>query len=211
MPSNSAQPDNEPSQFDLVSHRGSSLYRERIGKEERGLRTEYMGKEVVKEIDTYSGAWLAESPAEFWSMRKKEARAAAGSVSSNVVLPKDSARARALKPSHPSRILAPEERMPVTCKEHAEFAARRRMERGPSTYEKLSFEVSQLMRELKPGDSTESIGNGFFPGEWPHKPRSIDGMPSSEVQARAKKDLHKCVAQMRGMGGTLLNAPKPCP
>ena len=194
----------EDSIYDLVSHRGSCFHRQKIKKEELNLRRGYMGSEPRLEIDTFSDVWLSNSPAEFWTRRAKQAREAAGSTSALVLNSPVRHRGPVLPPHPTSVLLSPQERMPITTSERAAWAAKRRLEVGPSAADRASMEMQQLLRDDPPqSDSRESVGM-WPPGTWPLFPRGIEGMPMREVQVRSRHDMHQCVARSRGLGGTIL-------
>lgn len=195
------------SEHDLVGHRGSCLYREKISKEEKMLRRAYMTKpdppsdEVTERFDK---VFLAPSPAAYWTARKKLVRQLADSTSTFdssklVQVPKYSGSLSS-GPSRENVGLA--DRAPITMQEHASYYALARLKSGTMGENRVSsaFVVAA-------DDMTESIGglgSQAACGPWPTKPRSIDHLSETEVRKRAERMLRVNMAKRRGAGGTIV-------
>lgn len=207
-------PESEPnvyqfgSEHDLVGHRGSSLYREKISREEKMLRRAYMTKpgppseEVAERLEK---VFLAPSPAAYWTARKKLVRQLADSTSTFdssklVQVPKYSS---SLGSGSLRKNVTLVDRAPMTTQEYASFHAMARLKSGsglPETRVASCFIVAA-------DDMTESIGglgSQAACGPWPNRPRNIDHLSENEVRERADRMLRVHMAKRRGMGGTIL-------
>ena len=201
----------EESEHDLVGHRGSCLYREKIRREETTLRRGYMGdppptSEAVE--FARSQLFLQPTVAAYWTQRRKEARTLAGL---DGVYDKPGSSAAAEPKTQPSgsssstaaplgRHLAIPDRPPITTTEKMSFAAALSLKSGGRA---SHFAPSGLMGD----DWKESIGGlGSLAecGVWPYRPRRIDHLSQTEVRKRAERMMHQRMGQRRGLGGTIL-------